>query len=42
MELNISKIQPENKDYINIADINGHYVGVIHKDKIIEVLKRGG
>ncbi len=36
----LSKHQPENKNYINIDEIDGIMVGIIHKDKIIEVLKR--
>ena len=38
MEIKLSKIQPENKNYINIADINGFYIGVISKDNLIKAI----
>jgi len=39
-KVKLSKHQPENKNYINIDEIDGIMVGIIHKNKIIDVLKR--
>jgi hypothetical protein len=40
--LEINDVQAESPDYINIKSINGYNAGLIHKNKIIELIKRYG
>ena len=40
MDVKLGKNQPEKNDFINIEEIDGVVIGVIHKNKLIEVLNR--